>query len=778
MILWLIILIISISLVLFFFIKKRETFVITNTNPDNNNKIIDVSNSVSLLQNYSLKFNFEELIGNIVRDNTYYNSLMFQNIDMTQLDKYINDMNIENKKLNDIITLFNTNNIPELNKRLKDANINYTWNNETNVDTINKNYNNLLSILQLSMPDYIKNNNNYNYTNNLWFYNNINDSLNFASSIANNIILGFDNLKTSNITSSNNIDKLNYIKDRLNNFTDILGTGEAYNTLKKYIISSEPPIPDEKYMFILNYQSYQITKTTEYDNYYQFKFIPSIANEFIQRYSKIIATFNESQKKMKQTYIQYAYDYTTNEINAGIDTINNSKLNYDNKKNIYDTALNEYQNSLPTTKEQNNKFIENKNKLNQTYLNTVKGIIDEQQNILQGKIKDEVKKQWTLDDEEANKLITTNVLNATQNLKNQLQSSNELSELINKQQSLLYDDVYNKNQLNKFNEGSLQFNSLDNFRTGTMHRYQDPSCNEENTYLYCQVGEIECQDVFGNIIPDLMSITKTDDYEYGNTYSKCGSLMNQTNIKDLTTDMSGVILKGNQGFYYDVDNVKCPKEQPWVVGGDDYIVPFDRCYSTEEEASNRLAMLRNYDTTDLTNDAVVYIDGDYLINEYMVNNPASKSVLYRQKTMWFENKKHFKGIIDKLDTNNLFNVYIPDKKGVLFKSIPGKYMSTLNTDYITNKKKYLGNIKNGDLPRPVCKGGTFTTKCSNKPPYNPSTGDPYVIDPVDTEQKNIEKKLTDDTKQQVISQLNTFNDFDDNNYLPSSLTTSIGYSAY
>lgn len=777
MILWLIIIIICIFIGFYFF-KNRESFVIGNTNPDKNKNMIDISDTNILLKNYSSNFNFDELIEDVVRDNTYYNSLMFKNIDTDQLNNYISDMNLENKKLNEIISAFNTNNIPELNKRLKDANINYTWNNETNVDTINKKYNNLLSILQSIMPDYVKNNNNYNYNNNLWMYNNINNDLKQKSIIANNIILGFDNFKTSNMTSSNDIDKLNYIKERLNNFSEILGTGESFKILKGYIISSEPPIPDDKYVFTLNYPFYQITKTPEYDNYFQFKFIPSIANEFIGQYSSIISSLNENQKKMKQTYIQYAYDYTTNEINAAIESINDSKTKYENKKSIYNKALNDYQNSLPTTNEANNKMIEGKNILNQSYLSTVKGIIDEQQNNLQGKIKDEVKKQWTLDDEEANKLITTNVLNATQNLKNQLQSSNELSELINKQQSLLYDDVYNKNQLNKFNEGSLQFNSLDNFRTGTMHRYQDPSCNEENTYLYCQGGEIECQDVFGNIIPDLMSITKTDDYEYGNTYSKCGSLMNQTNIKDLTTDMSGVILKGNQGFYYDVDNVKCPKEQPWVVGGDDYIVPFDRCYSTEEEASNRLAMLRNYDTTDLTNDAVVYIDGDYLINEYMVNNPASKSVLYRQKTMWFENKKHFKGIIDKLDTNNLFNVYIPDKKGVLFKSIPGKYMSTLNTDYITNKKKYLGNIKNGDLPRPVCKGGTFTTKCSNKPPYNPSTGDPYVIDPVDTEQKNIEKKLTDDTKQQVISQLNTFNDFDDNNYLPSSLTTSIGYSAY
>ena len=101
MILWLIIIIICIFIGFYFF-KNRESFVIGNTNPDKNKNIIDISDTNILLKNYSSHFNFDELIEDVVRDNTYYNSLMFKNIDTDQLNNYISDMNLENKKLNEI----------------------------------------------------------------------------------------------------------------------------------------------------------------------------------------------------------------------------------------------------------------------------------------------------------------------------------------------------------------------------------------------------------------------------------------------------------------------------------------------------------------------------------------------------------------------------------------------------------------------------------------------------------------------------------------------------
>ncbi len=780
MIIWLIILCI-ILFVLYFLYKKtthRENLVIDNTNPNNNQVNIELEDTNKLIDLYKSYFNFDSLINDVVKDNTYYNTIMFKNndIDFNKLNTIFNDMT---KTKNDLITMintFNTSNVVELNNRIKNTNINYTWTVETTIENMNKNYNTLIDKLKIVMPDYIKNNNSYNYTTNLVIYNNYKNDINNKSSVANTIILGFDNLTSSNMTTLDNMTKLNYIKDRLNNFGDLPGISETYSNIKN-LAKFTPPLPLDKYIFLKNYQTYKIEKLPDYDEYYKTIFIPSVASEFVQLYGYSLSNLNNFELTMSKTYIQYVYDYTTNEIRTAINTITTMNNDYTNKKIIYDNTLQEYENSSSSLKEATNKFNENKTNLNQSYLNSVTNVINDQKTDLKTKLNDALKKQWELDEEEAKKAITTNVLKATQSLKEQIQASNELTDLINKQQSMMYDDAYTKDQLNKFEEGKTNFMSIDNFRTGIMHRYQDPNCNDENNYVYCEGGEIECQDVFGNKIPNLMETIKTD-YEYGNTYAKCGSSLSNVELKELTKDMSGVILPGNIGFYYDTSGTVCPNDNPWAVGGNGYIVSFDACYKTEDEASNRLNMLRNYNSTDLTNDAVVYIDGDYLVNEYMVENPASKSVIYRQKTMWLDGRRHFKGVIDKLDTNNLFNVYIPDKKtGVLFKGIPSKNMNTLNTDYITNKNKYLSNMKNGDLPRPICKGGKFTTKCSLKPPYNPKTGEPYEIDPSNIEQKNI-NNAKNDKNQLIVKEITAFNTNEINEYLPSTLNSTVGYSSF
>ncbi len=776
-----IILIILCIIIIFFIIKKfiyKESFVIDSTNPNNNLVNVKLLDSESLVNNYNSYFDFDGLIGNVVKDNTYYNTLMYKNsnIDFNKLNDYFNDKNNAYTDLNTMIDNFNKNTVVELNNRLKNTSLNYVWKTDNNVNVINNNLADLIKLLKLQFPEYIQNNPTYNYTNNLWYYNNVLNDLNVKSSIANTIILGFDNINTSTMTSSSNTDKLNYIKDRLNNYGYLPGTGQAFKTILSYITNATPKMPTDKYEFLQNYSNYSITKKPEYDNYFQTQFIPSMASEFITTYSNTITSFNQKALLMTKTYIQYVYDYTTNEVQTAVNNINNANDVYNSKIKLYETTLQDYQNSSSSAIEANNKYIMNKNNLNNSYLKSVTNVINDQHNDLNNKLKDALSQQWTFDDAAAQKAVTKNVINATQSLKNQIQASNELSDLINKQQSMIYDDVYSKDQNSKLFDSQNQFLSLDTFRTGIMHRYKDPSCNEENSYVYCEGGEIECQDVFGNVMPDLMKVEKSNDYAYGNTYSKCGSVLSKMELKDISRDMSGVILPGNIGFYYDISGTTCPANKPWAVGGSDYVVPFDSCYETEEDASNRLNMIRNYNTTDLTNDAIVYIDGDYLMNEYLSNNPEAKVILNKQKTMWINNKRSFKGVIDKLDTNNLFNVYIPNKDGVLFKGIAGKYMSTLNTDYITNKSKYLGNLKNGDLPRPVCKGGRFTEKCGQKPPYNPKTGEPYEIDP--NNKVPIESNVTDDKKQPIVTSLTPFNINDVNEYQPSVLNSTVGYSSY
>jgi hypothetical protein len=782
MIIWLILCIILFVVVLLFYKSKYyfESFVIDETNPTNKTSNVSLDDSNRLIELYKSYFNYDELMGDVVKDNTYYNTLMFKSndIDFKNLTTVFNNMNNANNNLKSTLNTFNTTNVVELNNRIKNTTIQYVWSIETstdNIDKLNTKYDLLLEKLKIVMPEYIQNNSSYNYITNSTYYNNYKKDLSIKSSIANTIILGFDNLTTSNMTTLDDMTKLNYIKSRMNNFGDLPGIGETYSALNNFA-KFTPSLPADKYVFLQNYNNYNIEKTPEYNNYFQNVFIPSVAYEFISLYSGIISNMNSFEMTMSKTYIQYVYDYLTNEMKTAINTLTTMKTEYITKKQLYEKTLEDYENSSSSSTEAKNKFEENKATLNQSYLTSVKNVINEQQNNMKTKLNDALKQQWELDEAQANKAVTKNVLSATQSLKNQIQASNELTELINKQQSMLYDDAYSTDQLNKFNEGQSQFLSLDSYRTGIMNRYKDPSCNDDS-YIYCEGGEIECQDVFGNKMPDKLQQIR-DDYEYGNTYSKCGSSLSQVELKELAKDMSGVILPGNIGFYYDISGTTCSSENPWAVGGDGYIVAFDACYKTEEEASNRLNMLRNYNSTDLTNDAVVYIDGDYLVNEYMVENPASKSIIYRQKTMWMDGRRHFKGVIDKLDTNNLFNVYIPDKKtGVLFKGIPSKNMNTLNTDYITNKNKYLSNMKNGDLPRPVCKGGRFTTKCSVKPPYNPKTGEPYEIDPTDTEQRNI-NNTTNDKGEPIVKEITTFNMNEINEYIPSALNSTVGYSSY
>ena len=118
--------------------------------------------------------------------------------------------------------------------------------------------------------------------------------------------------------------------------------------------------------------------------------------------------------------------------------------------------------------------------------------------------------------------------------------------------------------------------------------------------------------------------------------------------------------------------------------------------------------------TNLYINSVVYVDGDYLYDKY--KDDRLFKLIRAQTKIWVNNKVCYKGVIKNIRTNNNFDVSIPDEYGQVFYDISKKYLYTINLDYTNDLNKTLTDLKIGSFPRPVCKNGNFTKKCSNKVP--------------------------------------------------------------
>ncbi len=70
-------------------------------------------------------------------------------------------------------------------------------------------------------------------------------------------------------------------------------------------------------------------------------------------------------------------------------------------------------------------------------------------------------------------------------------------------------------------------------------------------------------------------------------------------------------------------------------------------------------------TTDFINKYIVYIESEYILQDYAVRFPDTISVLNNTTAKWFGNQRMYQGIIKTLNKNNLFDVYVPDESGLL-----------------------------------------------------------------------------------------------------------------
>jgi hypothetical protein len=246
------------------------------------------------------------------------------------------------------------------------------------------------------------------------------------------------------------------------------------------------------------------------------------------------------------------------------------------------------------------------------------------------------------------------------------------------------------------------------------HKYSEPECDNDE-FLYCTGDKIVCEDIFGNPINDMMIEKSNSNIK---TYSGCGSGLNPKTYKQFLEDMSNVLMLEGKGVY-DISN--CPYEKPWRVdisSGDisfnyrndlsDVYIKDDyyKCYKNPSSS-----VVSNLDRdTNLYIDSIVYVDGDYLYDTY--KDQELFKVIRAQTRLWVNNKVCYKGVIKDITENNTFNVYIPDYEGQVFNDIKRKYLYTINLEYSESLNKTLTDLNVGSFPRPVCKNGNFTNKCS------------------------------------------------------------------
>jgi len=146
-----------------------------------------------------------------------------------------------------------------------------------------------------------------------------------------------------------------------------------------------------------------------------------------------------------------------------------------------------------------------------------------------------------------------------------------------------------------------------------------------------------------------------------------------------------------------------------------YITDNFQCYKSAVVASG-ISKFNDKKSQNLYINSVVYVDGDYLYDKY--NKERAFNLIRSQTKIWVNNKVCYKGVIKNIRTNNNFDVSIPDDSGQVFYDISKKYLYTINLDYTNDLNATLTDLKVGSLPRPVCKNGNFTKKCSKTPPKN------------------------------------------------------------
>jgi len=168
-------------------------------------------------------------------------------------------------------------------------------------------------------------------------------------------------------------------------------------------------------------------------------------------------------------------------------------------------------------------------------------------------------------------------------------------------------------------------------------------------------------------------------------------------------------------IFIDIDNKYLYKVLDKNLLPDVFVNDNYQCYKSAIVASG-ISKFNSKSSKNLYINSDVYVDGDYLYDKY--KDDRLFRLIREQTKIWVNNKTCYKGVIKNIRPNNNFDVSIPDYSGEVFYDISNKYLYTINLEYTNDLNSTLTDLKVGSLPRPVCKNGNFTKKCSKTQPKN------------------------------------------------------------
>lgn len=299
----------------------------------------------------------------------------------------------------------------------------------------------------------------------------------------------------------------------------------------------------------------------------------------------------------------------------------------------------------------------------------------------------------------------------------------------------------------------------------SINRYDDPSCNDDE-YLYCLKGKLQCQDFLGNINTNMYDIT--DDYTIGKTYTDCSSYYNKIKRSDFT-DISGLLKDFEVGDEVLIDKIAI----------DDMNINFnykelrETIESVEKKMSefDLLSMFPNIEREDIFNLSETEIIRTLKENGYNEQFKDFLTDLSGSYTAWIINNEYYTGIIDKVNNNNNddsitidsdkyidpdYDIQITDSNSSVI-NIP-KHMIRLKWDvnkgaYNPSAKIYFKDIEEGEHIRPVCENGIFT-KCLKNPPFK-IENNKYIKISDELELEEYEKKYTTKLQQEIDQELSS-----------------------
>jgi hypothetical protein len=438
--------------------------------------------------------------------------------------------------------------------------------------------------------------------------------------------------------------------------------------------------------------------------------------------TKLALYIDSYNKKNIKTFFDYIYTnlepvYSTTDPKSTLRTFYDSYIvwnkTYLNDLAAYNQRTIEFNNALATLKNRDGS-------LHSRISNTIQDVFDTTQEYNINLFNKMVKQK---EDEMTNTIntYTETMSKAKQDAFNYITKSNEL---LQKQQDQFNGGLGTDTQLNNFLDSQGNpFATSDATRNGKIDRYVDPSCGA-NEFIYCLGGKIECVDIYGDTIDAKLEdlSDQYSSYTRGKTYGKCGSFLKKVNINEYANNMSeNLIQTGNVGYFYDVK--KCPTDKPWRVGGEGTPIGFNDCYVDQDKASAVYTMIRKSDPSDFLNKSVVYIESEYILHDYAVRFPNTISILNNTNAKWVGNQRMYQGVIKSMNKNNLFDVYVPDESGILLNDIEPQKLRLPNINVKSTPQ--LDNLPKGSEPRPICRYGKFSEKCSkgDDPPIDFKSSD-------------------------------------------------------